>query len=165
MITGSNPVEATKRGVAKAGIALALGARDRGFESRHPDHVTIYGVPIREVYPTPPGPAPTGKYEYLEVPYMVGGVDGGIRPDQFIPKTKLNSFFIESSFATLGVPADRLDLIIGVRIYRVEVRYVWQFPFDKIGPFVGTPQTIFRFQVDQPHKDVVAINEWTPASL
>jgi len=96
---------------------------------------------------------------------MVGGIDGGIRPDQYIPLTKLNTFFVESQFAILGVPADRIDLVTGTRIYRVEVRYIWQFPYDKIGPFVATPQNMFRFAVDQPHKDVVGINEWAPVSL
>jgi hypothetical protein len=122
-------------------------------------------VPIQEVYPSPPGQTPTGKYEYLEVPYLVGGVEGGIRPDQYIPLTKLNTFFVESSFAALSIPADRIDLSTGTRIYRVEVRYIWQFPYDKIGPFLATPQNMFRWVVDQPHPDVLPLNEWAPVSL
>src|SRR5215207_2611972 len=36
----------TSRGVAKPGIARALGARDRGFESHRPDHPARYDCDV-----------------------------------------------------------------------------------------------------------------------
>ena len=46
------------RGVAQLGSALALGARGRGFESRHPDGWAGGGRCAARPYPTPAGPAP-----------------------------------------------------------------------------------------------------------
>ena len=42
-----------RRGVAQLGSALALGARGRGFESRHPDHPSTT-APVAGPHPQPP---------------------------------------------------------------------------------------------------------------
>lgn len=127
-------------------------------------------MPIQAVYPNPPGPTPTGPYEYLAVPFKAGGINGGIRPDQFIPLTTLNTFFVESFFGSLSVPADRIDLIDRTRIYRILLQYMWRFPYDRNGSYVTLPghldpNTWFRFSVNYPAPNILAVNEWMPCSL
>lgn len=117
-------------------------------------------MPQQAEFPTPAGPTPTGAHEFIEVPYTIGNVPNGL-----IPLSKANFFFIESAFAMLSAPGERLDLIDGTRLYRVEVKYLWRFPSDKLGHFIPVLQKLFRFQVDRPRPNVGATNEWMPAGI
>jgi hypothetical protein len=111
------------------------------------------------VFPAPAGPAPTGPYEYLAVPFQEGLVNNQI------PAMKAFYFFIESAFGQNGAFGDRLDLINRTRVYRVEIQYLWRFPSDINGPYLTVPGKTFRFQVSDPSIGIKAINEWMPASL
>lgn len=117
-------------------------------------------MPQQAEFPTPAGPTPTGAWEFIEVPYTIGNVPNGL-----IPLMKATFFFIESAFATLSAPGERLDLIDGTRLYRVEIKYLWRFPSDKLGHFIPAVQKIFRFQVDRPRPNVGPTNEWMPAGI
>lgn len=111
----------------------------------------------REVHPPPPGPTPTGPYEYLSVsrqPAIAGQ----------LPEMRHIYFFLESFLLSAGY-AERIDLINEIRVYRVLIRYLWRFPFDANGPFVRAPTSIYRFQIDDPSISVKAVNEWTPVGL
>lgn len=116
-------------------------------------------------FPATPGPTPTGPYEYLELPPEPGGFQGGIKPDTFVPFTKLNSFFVESYLGQFNIPGERIDLIDGTRLYRVEIKYLWKFFNDKNGPFLKTPKRIYRLVVDQPKLGMFQINTWTTVGL
>ena len=132
-------------------------------------------MPQQNVFPAPVGPAPLDGYEYLVVPFQLSSV---------VPSLKTIYFFIESQMGFNGAFADRLDLVNGDRIYRVELQYLWRFPADKVSHFVGilsssssslngvgcaqgsssTP-TMFRFQVTNPGFGLTPVRDWTPCSL
>jgi hypothetical protein len=111
------------------------------------------------VAPAPPGPTPLGAYEYITVP----------RPRPILPPESYYAAFgvyqqIESYFALLNVYAERINLGSGVRVYRVPIQYIWKFPYDHIGPFLGyDPKTSFRFGVVDPTLGQATLGFWAPA--
>ena len=107
-----------------------------------------------EVHPPPPGPTPTGPYEYLSVSRQPP------LPGQ-LPEMRSIYHFIESYLVSIGY-AERIDLINEVRVYRMLLRSLWRFPNDVDGPYVKTPTGIYRFVVDDPTIGFKPINEWTP---
>jgi hypothetical protein len=70
---------------------------------------------------------------------------------------------IEYQFALLSVYAERADYWNGYRVYRVPVQYIWKFPYDNIGPFMGyDPQPVFRFYLDNPLMGQKQDRYWAP---
>jgi len=115
-----------------------------------------------------PGPNPTHRYEYLLIP----------RQKPVPPTAPYYAAFsvyqaVEYQIALLGVYAERINLWDGSRAYRVPIQYMWRFPYDKIGPFVGAPSqqptqaypgqqpTIFRFTTNDPVAGQSVTDFWT----
>jgi hypothetical protein len=111
------------------------------------------------VTPACPGPTPLGRYEYITVP----------KPRPILPPESYYAAFgvyqqIESYFALLNAYTERIDLWNGVRVYRVPIQYIWKFPFDRIGPFLGyEPMPTFRFGIVDPTIGQSTVNFWAPS--
>lgn len=114
-----------------------------------------------------PGPPPTGKYEFLYVP--------GLGNTQFPPQGVLQlptqngwdwanygGQQIERAIQQLGVFADRKDLQDRSRVYRVELRFLDQFRYDRLGSFVGQKPNLYRFTVDDPTLNKAILRDWFP---
>lgn len=111
-----------------------------------------------KVVPAPPGPTPTGPYEYLTVPLQ--------------PPVAPNSPFymaftayqqVETEVYIRGAMADRLTLFDGRRVYRVLLQYMWRFDHDLLGCFIGRhPKPSFRFEVNDPTIGIASYDMWAP---
>jgi hypothetical protein len=110
------------------------------------------------VTPLPPGPQPTGPYEYIMVPALVPVPPNASYYAAFGPFQQ-----IEQTILFNMSTADKIDLVNGARVYRVLTRYLWRFDHDKRGPFIGRPPLPqFRFVLDDPTLTVSPANEWEP---
>jgi hypothetical protein len=99
------------------------------------------------VIPRVTGPTPRSPYEYIAIAAKY--------------RTRPNLWLIESALAYAGA-AERIDLINGVRVYRVGFFTLSRFPSDRRGPYMSLPNGKMRFMIDDPSKGVAAVNEWGP---
>ena len=108
--------------------------------------------------PPPHGRQPTQNYEFIVVP----------RPCPIPPEAPYYCAFgtyqqIEYQFALLNVYAERTTYWNGVRVYRVPIQYIWKFPYDCEGPFMGyDPQPVFRFLLENPLEGQNRVDYWAP---
>lgn len=110
------------------------------------------------IVPAPPGPAPTGQYEYLTVPKQPP-----VLPNQPFYMAFTAYQQIEQEVYMKGAMADRRTLQDGRRVYRVLLQYMWRFDHDNIGCFIGRPPIPqFRFEVNDPTIGIAAYDEWLP---
>lgn len=116
--------------------------------------------------PVIPGPTPTGAYEYVTVPTQPVQTWPPVRPDGCQPEQVPNYgpyHDIEYVLMSKRTPADRIDRMDGVRVYRVGVQWLWRFPYDAISVYIfNPPLPQYRFVLNDPTIGYALLNDWTP---
>jgi hypothetical protein len=119
------------------------------------------GMPLFDMVPPPlpPHSSPTGPYEYVKVKF-----DNTVKP-VFNTLYTRDSLFqaVDRDFLQRVIPADFQTFVDGSRVYRVNVKFLWRLPNDRLGSYIGYSEAPLRFQIDDPSIGKQITQSWTPS--
>lgn len=114
-----------------------------------------------------PGPPPTGVWEYLYIPVQ-GNTKFPLQGILHLPTQNSSDWanypgqLIEREIATKGLFAERKDLIDRSRVYRIELRFLNQFRYDRLGAYIGDKPNQYRFLINDPTLAIGVQRTWAP---